>query len=61
MKTKIEIWRHRDKLWYWHIKRAGRIVADSGESYSSKTKLKKSLNNLIDSLSKLNFEVKEVD
>ena len=51
MKTTIEV--YQDQVggeWRWRMKRGANIVADSGESYKKLAKLKKTLNNILDSI-----------
>lgn len=50
MKTIITMLWDRNRRWIWHAKRAGRIVAFSGESYSSRTKCRTSLNRFVKSI-----------
>lgn len=50
MKTIITMFQDNCRYWRWHAKRAGRIVACAGESYSSRTKCRSSLNRLVKSI-----------
>lgn len=45
-KVKFELYESRDG-WRWHAKRSGRIIAESAEAYSRKSKAAKTLKNLL--------------
>lgn len=55
--TKFYIFTDAKGEWRWHARRNGRIVADSGEGYSGKDKLKKSLDNFILSIANIRYEI----
>lgn len=42
----IETYKDRKGLWRWRAKRSGRIVADSGEGYSRRSKARRAVDNL---------------
>lgn len=55
---KIEITRSRkNKNYYWHAKRSGRIIACGAEGYKSKAKLVKTLNKLLSTIFSLQYKV----
>jgi uncharacterized protein YegP (UPF0339 family) len=60
MKRKIKfiLWKGRDG-WRWHAKRSGRIVAESGEAYSSKSKAHRAVITFTDALSADRYEIVE--
>lgn len=55
-KVKIELYEARDG-WRWHAKRSGRIIAESAEGYSRKSKAKKTLLNFLGAVELGNFTV----
>ena len=55
-KTSISVYKAKDGL-RWRMKRAGRIVADSGQGYSRYKSLERSLLRLIDSFKKEQYVV----
>ncbi len=61
MKTIFEIGRSvhapKNRQWFWHAKRKGRIVADGGEGYSSKSMLLKSLKSFLKSIRNDEFTI----
>ena len=50
MKSIATIYKDKKKEFRWRIKRAGRIVADSGEGYKTKLKCIRSLTRLFNSI-----------
>lgn len=46
MKIKIHVFKAKDG-WRWHMKRSGRIIAESGEGYVHRAGCKRSLTNLL--------------
>ena len=48
--THFTMFRDKKKQWRWNAKRVGRIVACSGEGYTSARSCLKSLNKFIDSI-----------
>ncbi len=59
-KTIFTIYRgHHKGDFYWHAKRKGRIVADSGEGYRRKAACLKSLKALLGSVKAGQYEVVE--
>lgn len=59
-KTKIQIFKDSENGYRWHAIRSGRIVADSGEGYTTKIKCKASLNSLIKSFIDLRYEFDDI-
>lgn len=57
IKTIIVVYKSKDGF-RWRMKRAGRIVAESGEAYKAKASMLKSLGNLIASITSANYEYK---
>ncbi len=59
--VKIEYYRDasRPSEFRWRMKRSGRIIADSGESYKKAASMKRTVNNLLEALGDGNFE--EID
>jgi len=57
MRTIFTFYTDKQKKWRWRAKRAGRIVATSGENYSSKAKCRTSMLRLIDSIHGTNYRV----
>lgn len=55
--TKFFIFMDAKGEWRWHARRNGRIVADSGEGYSAKDKLKKSLDSFILSITGIRYDI----
>jgi len=55
--TKFYIFTDDKGEWRWHARRNGRIVADSGEGYCSKAKLKKSLDNFLLSITSIRYQI----
>lgn len=55
--TKFYIFTDDKGEWRWHARRNGRIVADSGEGYCSKNKLKKSLDNFLLSITSIRYQI----
>lgn len=43
----------------WHAKKCGRIVADSGEGYKRKAKLKQTLDSFILSIASIRYDIKD--
>jgi uncharacterized protein YegP (UPF0339 family) len=52
MKTRTEfiVYRDREEQWRWRAKRAGRIVAESGEGYRRRASLFRALRRFIGSI-----------
>lgn len=57
MKTKVYLYKAKNREWRWRIKRAGRIVAESGEGYKRKAGAKKSLDALLTSIRRGNYQL----
>lgn len=55
--TKFVVYRAKDGGWRWQAKRAGKIVADSGESYNRISTIERSLWALLDSVAAGEFDV----
>lgn len=47
-KYKLEVYKDRKKEWRWHIKRCGRIIAESGEGYKRKGTMMRVFNRMIE-------------
>lgn len=60
IKTTIQIFKDAKGEFRWHAIRAGRIVGDSGEGYTTKDKCKRSLNSLINSFITLRYVFDDV-
>lgn len=54
MIVRFTIYKAKDGV-RWHAKRCGRIIAESGEAYSSLRTCKKTLDNLIGSMRERNY------
>ena len=55
-KLKLTVWKDKKGEFRWHAKRAGRIVAESGEGYKRVQACTKALCNMIRSIEALNYE-----
>lgn len=59
LKLQIHIYKDAAGEFRWHAKRSGRIVAEGGEGYKSKCKLKKTLLNIEKSFALKNLELRD--
>lgn len=59
VKYTIEVYKDKKKEYRWRIKRQGRIVADSGESYKRKSTMMKTVEHLISAIKKNEFWMPE--
>lgn len=50
VQTKFTVYRAKDGGWRWRAKRAGKIVADSGETYNRLPACERSLTRFLDSV-----------
>jgi uncharacterized protein YegP (UPF0339 family) len=55
--AKVQFYRDRQKKARWRIIRSGRIIAESGEGYSSRSKAARTLANLVIALRAGRFQV----
>lgn len=49
-KYKLEVYKDRKKEWRWHIKRCGRIIAESGEGYKRKGTMMRVFHRMIENI-----------
>ncbi len=55
-KIQVIIYKDRNKEFRWHMKRSGRIIAESGEGYTRLSSVKRIVQSLIASISKSYIE-----
>lgn len=58
-KLQIHIFKDSAGEFRWHAKRKGRIVAEGGEGYKTKQKLKKTLTNFFTSIQMNDYEISD--
>ena len=59
-KIKINIWKAKDG-YRWHMKRSGRIIAESGEGYARIASLKKTLIHLMNAFASEDYDIFQVN
>lgn len=59
-KLKIHVWKAKDGF-RWHMKRCGRIVAESGEGYKRVSSCTKTICNIIKCITKLDYEWEDLE
>jgi uncharacterized protein YegP (UPF0339 family) len=57
MRTKVELYQDKKREWRWRMWRAGRIVADSAESYKRRAAASRSVARLIGSFIAVKFDI----
>lgn len=61
IKIKIVIFQDAKGEFRWNAQRSGRIIADCGEGYTTKSKLKKSLEAILLSVGTMNYVVEDTN
>lgn len=57
MKTYFEVWLAKPKEWRWRARRAGRIVAESGEGYKARVICIRSMDRFIQSIGRGHYKI----
>ena len=57
MITHIYVYQAKDGDWRWHMKRKGRIVAESGEGYERRAGCIRTLHRLLESITNTEYKI----